>query len=46
MSEDIKSRYQYVTQSDQAWTAIAIKDGKFNGVIYKYSSMIYWTHTD
>jgi|TARA_B110000196_G_C20702365_1_gene455836 hypothetical protein len=39
MSEDIKSRYQYVTQSDQAWTAIAIKDGKFNGVIYKYGKV-------
>ena len=39
MSEDIKDKYQYVTQSDQAWTAIAIRGGKFDGVIYKYGEV-------
>ena len=46
MSEDIKDKYQYVTQSDQAWTAIAVKGGKFDGVIYKYGEVTFGQESD
>ena len=35
----IKEKYQFVTQSDQKWTAIAIEEGKYKGVIYKYGKV-------
>ena len=39
MSKDIKSKYTYVTDNEDKWTAIAIKSGKFEGVIYKYGKV-------
>ena len=39
MSEDIKSKYAYVTHKEDKWTAIAIKGGRFKGVIYKYGKV-------
>ena len=39
ISKNIKDRYQYVTDETADWTAVAIKGGKFNGVIYKYGKV-------
>jgi hypothetical protein len=39
MSENIKNKYRYISQEDRKWTAIAITQGKFEGVIYKYGKV-------
>ena len=41
ISKNIKDRYQYVTDETADWTAVAIKGGKFNGVIYKYGKVTF-----
>ena len=36
---DIKDRYTFVSQEDEDFTSIMIKDGKFKDVIYNYGKV-------
>ena len=33
---DIKDRYMFVSQENDDWASLMIKDGKFKDVIYNY----------
>jgi len=39
MSENIRDKFRYVTDEKDSWTAIALIDEKFGGVIYKYGKV-------
>ncbi len=36
---DIKNRYMFVSQENEDWASIMIKDGKFKDVIYNYGKV-------
>ena len=36
---DIKDRYMFVSQENEDWASIMIKDGKFKDVIYNYGKV-------
>ena len=36
---DIKDRYMFVSQENEEWASIMIKDGKFKDVIYNYGKV-------
>ena len=36
---DIKDRYMFVSQENEEWASIMIKDGKFKDVIYNYGKL-------
>ena len=36
---DIKDRYMFVSQENEDWASIMIKDGKFKNVIYNYGKV-------
>ena len=39
MEDNIKDRYQYVTNSDQTIEAVGIVGGKFDGMVIKYGEV-------
>ena len=36
---DLKDKYTFVSKVDDKWASVCIKDGKFDGVIYKYGKV-------